>query len=159
MKGNVMDMAVGVIIGGAFGKIVSSLVADIITPLLGLLIGGVNFSELKIEKIGLNYGVFIQNTFDFIIIALSIFVFIRVIARLNTKSAELMETAKKKALGLVGKKEDEPEEKEDAAPAAAPATPAAPAAEAPAAEAPAAPALDNALLTEIRDLLKQIAEK
>ena len=86
MKGNVIDMAVGVIIGGAFGKIVSSVVADVIMPPLGLLVGGVNFTDLKwvmkpaevvdgkeIAAVTLNYGNFLQATFDFLIIAFSIF--------------------------------------------------------------------------------------
>jgi len=91
IKGNVIDLAVGVIIGAAFGKIVSSLVADIFTPLVGLLVGGANFTELKLilkpEYISsngtlippntLNYGNFIQNTFDFIIVAIAIFLVIK----------------------------------------------------------------------------------
>lgn len=87
MKGNVIDMAVGIIIGGAFGKIVSSVVNDIIMPPIGLLVGGVNFTDLKIvmkEAVGdvpavtLNYGSFLQVTFDFIIIAFSIFMLIKI---------------------------------------------------------------------------------
>ena len=86
MKGNVIDMAVGIIIGGAFGKIVSSVVADIIMPPIGLLVGGVNFSDLQYvmkEAVGdnpavtLNYGNFIQVVFDFLIIAFSIFMIIK----------------------------------------------------------------------------------
>lgn len=129
MKGNVVDMAVGVIIGGAFGKIVSSVVADVIMPPLGLLIGGVNFTDLKwvmkpaevvdgkkIAAVTLNYGNFLQATFDFLIIAFSIFMFIKLITKL---------TEKKKAE-----------------------TPAAP---------PAPPVLskEEVLLTEIRDILKE----
>ena len=92
MKGNVIDMAVGVIIGGAFGKIVSSFVADVIMPPIGLLVGGVNFTDLKIEMraaeivdgvekaaVTLNYGNFLQVTFDFLIIAFCIFMFIKAI--------------------------------------------------------------------------------
>ena len=129
MKGNVIDMAVGVIIGGAFGKIVSSVVADVIMPPLGLLVGGVNFTDLKwvmkpaevvdgkeIAAVMLNYGNFLQATFDFLIIAFSIFLFIRLLTKL---------TAKKEA--------------------AAPATP----------PAPPAPTKEEVLLTEIRDLLKE----
>lgn len=130
MKGNVIDMAVGVIIGGAFGKIVSSIVADVIMPPIGLLVGGVNFTDLKwvmkeavVENgeevaaaVTLNYGNFLQATFDFLIIAFSIFLFIKLITRL---------TAKKKA--------------EEAA------TP----------PAPPAPSKEELLLTEIRDLLKE----
>ena len=98
MKGNVVDMAVGVIIGGAFGKIVSSVVADVIMPPLGLLIGGVNFTDLKwvmkpaevvdgkeIAAVTLNYGNFLQDTFDFLIIAFSIFMFIKLITKLTEK--------------------------------------------------------------------------
>ena len=128
MKGNVVDMAVGVIIGGAFGKIVSSLVGDIIMPTIGLLVGGVNFTDLKlqlkpaevvdgVEKAAatLNYGNFIQTTFDFLVIAFSIFCVIRIIGR------------------LIAKKEEKP---------AAP-------------PAPPAPSKEEVLLTEIRDLLKE----
>jgi len=86
MRGNVLDMAVGVIIGSAFGKIVSSLVGDIIMPLLGVLIGGVHFSELKWKMI--SYGNFLQATFDFLIIAFSIFLFIRLINKITHKKEE-----------------------------------------------------------------------
>ena len=129
MKGNVIDMAVGVIIGGAFGKIVSSLVADIIMPVFGLLVGGVNFTDLKwvmkpacvvdgkeIAAVTLNYGNFLQMTFDFLIIAFSIFLFIKLITRI---------TAKRKAAA-------------DAVP-----------------PAPPVPSKEEILLTEIRDLLKE----
>ena len=128
MKGNVVDMAVGVIIGGAFGKIVSSVVADIIMPPLGLLVGGVNFTDLKwVMKpaevvdgkeiaVTLNYGNFLQVTFDFLIIAFSIFLFIKLLTKLTAK-------------------------KEEEAPAAPP--------------APPAPSKEEVLLTEIRDILKE----
>lgn len=86
MRGNVVDMAVGVVIGGAFGKIVSSLVNDIIMPLIGLLIGRVDFSGLS--AYGINYGIFIQNIVDFVLIAFSIFVAIKVINRFNRKKEE-----------------------------------------------------------------------
>ena len=129
MRGNVVDMAVGVIIGGAFGKIVSSLVADIIMPPIGLLVGGVNFTDLKwvmkpavVENgkevaaaVTLNYGNFLQVTFDFLIIAFSIFMFIKLLTQLTTR---------KKAETL-----------------AAP-------------PAPPAPSREEELLAEIRDLLK-----
>lgn len=132
MKGNVIDMAVGVIIGGAFGKIVTSIVNDIIMPPIGLLVGGMNFKDLKLvmkpEVLGadgavetaavtLNYGNFLQQTIDFLIIAFSIFVIIRLIGKLSRK-------------------------KEEEAPAPAPA---------PAPE----PSAEEKLLTEIRDLLKE----
>lgn len=103
MRGSVMDLAIGIIIGGAFGKIVSSLVADIIMPMVGLLVGGVNFTDLKLTMkhavvdsagivtspaITLNYGNFIQTTFDFLIIAFSIFMFVKLINNFNKKKEE-----------------------------------------------------------------------
>lgn len=126
MKGNVVDMAVGVIIGGAFGKIVSSVVSDLIMPPIGWLIGGVNFSELKVqlpanpmapetaEPVSIAYGAFIQNVIDFLIIAFCVFLLVKGINALNRKKEE------------------------------------APAAPAPAPE----PSAEEKLLTEIRDLLK-----
>lgn len=99
IKGNVMDMAVGVIIGAAFGKIVSSLVSDIIMPLFGVLLGGVNFSNLTITLKGatelapavtLNYGIFINMIIDFVIIAFSIFVVVKQINKLNKKQEEVV---------------------------------------------------------------------
>ena len=128
MKGNVVDMAVGIIIGGAFGKIVTSLVNDIIMPAVGILVGGINFTNLKlvlrpaytnesgkvIEAVTINYGNFIQTAFDFLIIAFSIFMMIKLMNQLRKK-----------------------EEK---------ATPPA---------APPAPSKEELLLTEIRDILKE----
>jgi large conductance mechanosensitive channel len=127
MRGNVIDLAVGVVIGGAFGKIVASLVADVIMPPIGLLVGGVNFTDLKlvmkpaevvdgVEKaaVTMNYGNFLQVTFDFIIVAFAIFMFIKLINNLNRKKEEV------------------------------------PAAPAP----PPEPTKEEVLLTEIRDLLK-----
>lgn len=143
-KGNVVDMAVGVVVGGAFGKIVTSLVNDLITPLISLLTGGANFSELFVilnangadtaaiktieaaKEAGfatLNYGNFIQTVIDFFIIALSIFMFVSLIQ----KARDISE-AKKKA-------------EEEAAKAEAPAEPPKPTTE--------------ELLAEIRDLLKK----
>ena len=90
MKGNVMDMAVGVIIGGAFGKIVSSLVDDVIMPCVGMLTGGTDFNGLQ-AKVGdatVNYGTFIQNVVDFLIIALSIFLVIKAINKVTKKKEE-----------------------------------------------------------------------
>lgn len=128
MKGNIVDMAVGVIIGGAFGKIVSSLVNDMIMPVIGLITGGVNFTKLSVtlhdavlndagevvkEAVLLNYGMFIQNIVDFLIIALSIFLALKVIMKFKKKEKE-----------------------EAAAPAPAP-----------------EPTKEEVLLTEIRDLL------
>jgi len=126
-KGNVLDLAVAVVIGGAFGKIVSSLVADIIMPPIGLILGGVNFTDLKINLKGadidasgkviapavtLNYGNFVQAAIDFLIVAFAVFMFVKVI-------------------NMVQKKKD-----------AAPAP-------------PAPPTKQEELLTEIRDLLKK----
>ncbi|MBP5401346.1 MAG: large-conductance mechanosensitive channel protein MscL [Bacteroidales bacterium] len=133
VKGNMIDMAVGIIIGGAFGKIVTSLVSDIIMPPIGLLVGGVNFTEWNVvlkeavmengevitPALTLNYGNFIQVLFDFLIIALSIFFVIRGINKMKEM------TSKKKA------------EEEAAAPAPEP-----------------EPTKEEILLTEIRDLLK-----
>lgn len=126
MRGNVLDMAVGLVIGGAFGKIVSSFVADLMTPLLGLLVGGVNFSDLKIvlkqavmqgeevisPEVAFSYGNFIQVVFDFLIIALAIFILLKAVNKFKKKKEE-------------------------------------------ASEVPAAPPADVQLLTEIRDLLKK----
>ncbi|MBI1793092.1 MAG: large-conductance mechanosensitive channel protein MscL [Chloroflexi bacterium] len=85
MRGNVMDLAVGVIIGGAFGKIVGSLVGDVLMPLIGLLIGGVDFSGLGITvgSAEVKYGSFIQAIFDFIIIAFVIFMLVRSMNKLQ----------------------------------------------------------------------------
>ncbi|MCF0205009.1 MAG: large-conductance mechanosensitive channel protein MscL [Muribaculaceae bacterium] len=127
MRGNVLDMAVGVIMGGAFGKIVTSLVNDVIMPLVGKIMGGFNFTELKwvlspattdaagneVPEVALAYGNFIQSTVDFVIIAFCIFCFISLIAKLQRK------------------KDEEP-----AAPAPAP-----------------EPSKEEAILSEIRDLL------
>ncbi|MDE6805525.1 MAG: large-conductance mechanosensitive channel protein MscL [Muribaculaceae bacterium] len=104
LKGNIVDMAVGVIIGGAFGKIVTSLVNDIIMPVVSLATGGVNFSDKSIElsqavkdpvtneivkeAVTWNYGMFIQNIIDFLIIAICIFVAIRMAMKLKKKEAE-----------------------------------------------------------------------
>ena len=127
MKGNVIDMAVGVIIGGAFGAIVSSLVNDIIRPLVSILTGGDGWKNLKyvivhardaapgvaaVEEVAINYGTFIMNIVDFLIIAFSIFIALRVIMKFKKKEEE--------------------------APAPAP-----------------EPSKEEILLTEIRDLLKQ----
>lgn len=99
IKGNMVDMAVGIIIGGAFGKIVASLVNDVIMPPLGLLIGGINFSGLKITlkeavadttgavtdpAVTLNYGQFIQNLLDFTIVALAVFMMIKAMNRMRS---------------------------------------------------------------------------
>ena len=126
VKGNAVDMAVGVIIGGAFGKIVTSIVNDIIMPPIGWLIGGVKFTDLKcdlpsmdlgvekLEPVTINYGQFLQTIFDFVIIAFCVFLLVKGINKLARKKA-----------------------KEEAKPAA-----------------PPAPSAEEKLLTEIRDLLK-----
>lgn len=97
VKGNVVDMAVGVIIGGAFGKIVSSLVADIVTPPIGLLLNGVDFKKLEWvmraaegdqPAVTLKYGLFLQATFDFLIMAIAIFALVKAINRMKRVAAE-----------------------------------------------------------------------
>ena len=102
MRGNVVDLAVGIIIGGAFGRIVSSLVADVIMPPIGLMLGGVKFTDLKVilkdpvvdtagkvitDAVSINYGNFIQTAIDFIIIAFAIFVMIKAMNSLMRKEA------------------------------------------------------------------------
>ncbi len=137
VKGNAVDMAVGVIIGGAFGKIVTSVVNDIIMPPIGWLIGGVKFTDLKfelpqvelpgiekLEPVTVNYGNFLQTIFDFIIIAFCVFLLVKGINRLSQKVTKAKET-----------------------PAAPPAPP-----------APPQPSAEERLLTEIRDLLKDKQE-
>jgi large conductance mechanosensitive channel protein len=102
MRGNVIDLAVGVIIGGAFGKIIASLVADVIMPPIGLLVGGVTFTDLKwvmkpaevvngVHKaaVTMNYGNFLQMTFDFLIVAFCIFMFVKGINRISKKKDEV----------------------------------------------------------------------
>lgn len=101
-KGNVVDLAVGVIIGTSFGKIVSSLVDNILMPLLGVILGGLNFSGLSIKFHGasINYGLFIQNVVDFLIVAFCIFLMVKVInsidRKINKKKLEEEELRKKK---------------------------------------------------------------
>ena len=101
MKGNVMDKAVGVIIGGAFGKIITSLVDDVLMPIIGMIIGGVDFTSLsiKIGEASINYGNFIQNIIDFIIVAFCIFAMIKAINGLTAK--------------VKGEEEETKEEKEE----------------------------------------------
>ncbi|WP_129692108.1 large-conductance mechanosensitive channel protein MscL [Gottfriedia acidiceleris] len=111
LKGNVLDLAVGVIIGGAFGKIVSSLVADIMMPIIGLIIGKQNFTGWQFY--GIKYGSFIQTVVDFLIISISVFFFVRLINKLSFRRKEV-EAAK-----------------------------------------PVVPTKEEALLIEIRDLLKE----
>ncbi len=112
MRGNVLDMAVGVVIGSAFGKIVSSLVADIITPVISLLTGSVSLTGLKVvfrpeeinaageiiqNEIALTYGNFIQSVIDFVIIAFSIFVVLRIINKTHEKLEALSKKEQEKA--------------------------------------------------------------
>ena len=86
-KGNVLDLAVGVIIGGAFSKIVTSLVNDILMPLLGIVIGGLDFTNLtlKFKDATINYGLFIQNVIDFLLMAFCIFIIIKIFNNIKTK--------------------------------------------------------------------------
>jgi large conductance mechanosensitive channel protein len=97
MRGNVLDMAVGVIIGGAFGKIVTSLVNDIFMPIIGMIIGNIDFTTLEIkigepvegaEQAAIKYGMFIQEIVNFLIIALCIFMFIKLISKIQKKKDE-----------------------------------------------------------------------
>ncbi len=121
LKGNVLDMAVGVIMGGAFGKIVTSLVNDVIMPLLGVILGGVNFTTLKwvlspatIDKSGavikaenaLRYGQFIQNIVDFLIIAASIFVMIKMFNKLTELRHRKEEKQKQAEAATISKSEE-----------------------------------------------------
>ncbi len=110
VKGNVIDLAVGVVVGGAFSKIVTSLVNDIIMPIVGMLTGGINFSEYKIvlkEGVGnnpdvtLNLGNFIQTTVDFLIVSFCIFLFIKALIKLKATSEKELE---------IKSKEDKPKE-------------------------------------------------
>jgi large conductance mechanosensitive channel len=90
VKGNVVDLAVAVIIGGAFGKIVTSLVSDIVMPLVGVLLGGVNFTGLavKIGTASIQYGKFLQTCVDFLIIAWAIFIAVKLINRLKRETPQ-----------------------------------------------------------------------
>ena len=97
MRGNVVDMAVGVIIGGAFGKIVTSLVNDIFMPIIGMILGNIDFSSLEIklgepvegaEQAAIRYGAFIQEIVNFLIIAFCIFMFVKVINKMHKKKEE-----------------------------------------------------------------------
>ena len=94
-RGNVIDMAVGVIIGGAFGKIVTSIVNDVLMPLIGVVIGGIDFTGLKF-KIGeaeVLYGNFLQNVIDFLIIAFCIFILVKIVNKITKKKEEPVEEA------------------------------------------------------------------
>jgi len=90
LRGNVLDLAIGVIIGGAFGKIVTSLVNDALMPIIGLLLGGIDFSNLEItvKDAAIRYGAFLQSIVDFLIIAFSIFIFVKTINKMKKKEEE-----------------------------------------------------------------------
>lgn len=97
LRGNVFDLAVGVIVGGAFGKITTSVINDLIMPPIGLLIGGVDFKELKLviggtadKPVAINYGMFLQTTFEFLVIATVIFFAIKAVSLLNKKEEEVI---------------------------------------------------------------------
>ncbi len=98
MKGDVIELSVGVIIGGAFGKIVTSLVNDILMPIIGIIIGGINFSNLSIDVLDakIMYGSFIQQILDFLIISLCIFIFVKIVNRF-TKKKKIKEEEPKKS--------------------------------------------------------------
>lgn len=107
LKGNMVDLAVGIIIGGAFGKVVSSLVSDVLMPPLGYLIGGINFTDIKIHlkapalvgkdalEVTINVGNFIQSLVDFTIIAFAVFLMVKAINSLHRKAAEAPATPTK----------------------------------------------------------------
>lgn len=99
IKGNVIDLAVAVVIGAAFGKIVSSLVTNIITPLIGVLLGGIDFTtlELKLGESAITYGVFLQSIFDFIVIAFVIFLAIKAVKKIEAELESDKEEETKKA--------------------------------------------------------------
>ncbi len=102
-RGNVIDLAVGVIIGGAFGKIVTSLVDDVLMPIIGVLLGGINFSSLtlKFQDATIKYGMFVQNVIDFLIVAFCVFLLVKFVNKLSSiaekkkKQEEKKEEAKK----------------------------------------------------------------
>lgn len=116
MKGNVVDLAVGVIIGGAFGKIVTSVVNDVIMPFLGLLTGGIDLSGLKyiiregvdgVPPLAIKYGMFLQSVIDFVIIAFSIFIFIKVLMKLKKEEkSEVAPAAPKEEVVLLSEIRD-----------------------------------------------------
>ncbi len=112
-RGNVVDLAVGVIIGGAFSKIVSSLVNDILMPIIGSILGGIDFSNLAIQigKAKITYGMFIQNVIDFLIIAFCVFIFVKFVNKLasigHKKEEEIEEQAKETELSILKEIRDE----------------------------------------------------
>lgn len=102
-RGNVIDLAVGVIIGSAFGKIVSSIVNDILMPLIWIVIGGIDFTNLtiKVKNATINYGIFLQNVIDFLIVSVCIFIFIKIISRFNRKEEKKEEVKKDEKIILL----------------------------------------------------------
>ena len=92
-RGNVIDLAVGVIIGGAFGKIVTSIVNDLLMPLIGVVSGGIDFTGLsfKINEAEIKYGNFLQNVIDFLIIAFCIFILVKIVNKITKKKEEVVE--------------------------------------------------------------------
>ena len=92
-RGNVIDLAVGVIIGGAFGKIVTSIVNDLLMPLIGVVSGGIDFTGLsfKINEAEIKYGNFLQNVIDFLIIAFCIFILVKIVNKITRKKQEPVE--------------------------------------------------------------------
>lgn len=101
-RGNVLDLAVGVIVGGAFSSIVTSLVNNIFTPLIGLVLGGVNFSSLSItfKDTKIMYGAFIQNVIDFLIVAFCLFIVVKIVNKITHKKEEKKEEPPKKSVEL-----------------------------------------------------------
>lgn len=120
-RGNVVDLAVGVIIGGAFSKIVSSLVNDILMPIIGSILGGIDFSNLAIQigKAKITYGMFIQNVIDFLIIAFCVFIFVKFVNKLanigHKKEEEIEEQAKETELSILKEIRDEVKSKKTTA--------------------------------------------
>lgn len=102
-RGNVIDLAVGVIMGGAFGKIVTSLVSDILTPAIGIIMGGVDFTGLNftIKNAVISYGNFIQNVIDFLIQAFCIFIMVKLINKIFTKKEENHKVEKAKSQEII----------------------------------------------------------
>jgi len=113
-RGNVVDLAVGVVVGAAFGKIVDSFVKDVITPPLGLLIGGVDFTDLKVSiggisktPVTLNYGLFLQSCFNFLIISAAVFLMVKLANALATKSTDAPPPAPSAEVVLLSEIRDE----------------------------------------------------
>lgn len=112
-RGNVIDLAVGVIIGSAFGKIVTSIVNDILMPIIGIMIGGLNFSSLviRVGNATIRYGAFLQNVIDFLIVAACIFIFIKILSKLSKKKEQEEAIQKDEQIKLLEEIRDLLEEK------------------------------------------------